>query len=151
MTAVPGTSLFFTGSKDGDVKLWDVSKATMLGQWHKVHDRHTFLQHNARGFGAFVQVHYVVHVCAYVCVCVCLSLSLKVLILSLLTTMEASTCFVIRGTFSPILAFVISYQNLFSDDAYLIIRFDQISESFLELPYFRAPMAREGLGFIHGL
>jgi WD40 repeat protein len=55
VTAVPGTSLFFTGSKDGDVKLWDVSKATMLGQWHKVHDRHTFLQHNARGFGAFVQ------------------------------------------------------------------------------------------------
>ncbi len=77
MTAVPGTSLFFTGSKDGDVKLWDVSKATMLGQWHKVHDRHTFLQHNARGFGAFVQVHYVVHVCAYVCVCVCVSLSLS--------------------------------------------------------------------------
>ncbi len=79
-----------------------------------------------------------VHKC--VCVCVCLSLSLKVLILSLLITMEASTCFVIRGTFSPILAFVISYQNLFSDDAYLIIRFDQISESFLELPYFRPPM-----------
>jgi hypothetical protein len=77
VTAVPGTSLFFTGSKDGDVKLWDVSKATMLGQWHKVHDRHTFLQHNARGFGAFVQVHYVVHVCAYVCVCVCVCVSLS--------------------------------------------------------------------------
>lgn len=55
ISAVPGTSLFFTGSKDGDVKLWDVNKCELVYHWHKVHDRHMFLQNNARGFGAVVQ------------------------------------------------------------------------------------------------
>lgn len=55
VSAVPGTSLFFTGSKDGDVKLWDANKCELVNHWHKVHDKHMFLQHNARGFGAVVQ------------------------------------------------------------------------------------------------
>lgn len=55
VSAIPGTSLFFTGSKDGDVKLWDANKCELVNHWHKVHDRHMFLQHNARGFGAVVQ------------------------------------------------------------------------------------------------
>ncbi|MCO5612688.1 hypothetical protein L7F22_066957 [Adiantum nelumboides] len=55
VSAVPGTSLFFTGSKDGDVKLWDVNKCELVSHWHHVHDKRMFLQHNARGFGAVVQ------------------------------------------------------------------------------------------------
>ncbi|KAI5078412.1 hypothetical protein GOP47_0006083 [Adiantum capillus-veneris] len=55
VSAVPGTSLFFTGSKDGDVKLWDANKCELVIHWHRVHDKHMFLQHNARGFGAVVQ------------------------------------------------------------------------------------------------
>ena len=56
-TAVPGTSLFFTGSKDGDVKLWDVTTRSMVGHWPKVHERHTFLQVNSRSLGSIIQVH----------------------------------------------------------------------------------------------
>eukprot|EP00250_Pteridium_aquilinum_P017322 c23571_g1_i1 orf=63-7415(+) len=55
VSAVPGTSLFFTGSKDGDVKLWDANKCELVNHWHRVHDKHMFLQHNARGFGATLQ------------------------------------------------------------------------------------------------
>ncbi|KAG0631662.1 hypothetical protein M758_1G270500 [Ceratodon purpureus] len=54
-TAVPGTSYFFTGSKDGDVKLWDVSTRSMVGHWQKVHERHTFLQVTTRSLGSIIQ------------------------------------------------------------------------------------------------
>ena len=56
VSAVPGTPLFLTGSKDGDVKLWDANKCELINHWPKVHEKHMFLQHNARGFGAVVQV-----------------------------------------------------------------------------------------------
>ncbi|KAJ7555420.1 hypothetical protein O6H91_05G036700 [Diphasiastrum complanatum] len=55
VSAVPGTSLFLTGSKDGDVKLWDVKSCELVSHWSKVHERHMFLQHNSRGFGAVLQ------------------------------------------------------------------------------------------------
>ncbi|KAH7280307.1 hypothetical protein KP509_37G060800 [Ceratopteris richardii] len=55
VSAVPGTSLFFTGSKDGDIKLWDVKKCELVNHWQRVHDKQMFLQHNARGFGAVLQ------------------------------------------------------------------------------------------------
>ena len=54
MAAIPGTSLFLSASKDGEMKLWDAAKCQLLHIWPKVHDRRTFL--NARGFGQVMQV-----------------------------------------------------------------------------------------------
>ncbi|KAK1376621.1 DmX-like protein 2 [Heracleum sosnowskyi] len=44
ISAVPNTNFFLTGSKDGDVKLWDAKRAKLVYHWPKLHDRHTFLQ-----------------------------------------------------------------------------------------------------------
>ncbi|XP_010523821.1 PREDICTED: uncharacterized protein LOC104802083 isoform X2 [Tarenaya hassleriana] len=52
---IPSTSLFLTGSKDGDVKLWDAKAAKMLHHWPKLHDRHTFLQPSTRGYGGIIR------------------------------------------------------------------------------------------------
>lgn len=59
--AVPGTPYFFTGSKDGGIKLWDVSTRSMVGHWQKVHERHTFLQVNTRSLGSIIQVSSLLH------------------------------------------------------------------------------------------
>lgn len=48
-------AFFFTGSKDGDVKLWDAKSAKLVFHWPKLHERHTFLQPSSRGFGGVVQ------------------------------------------------------------------------------------------------
>lgn len=56
ITSIPNTSLFLTGSKDGDVKLWDAKRAKLVHHWPKLHDRHTFLQPSSRGFGEVVRV-----------------------------------------------------------------------------------------------
>lgn len=60
ISIIPHTSLFLTGSKDGDVKLWDArgSEVELIFHWEKMHDRHTFLQPSSRGFGAVVRVIY---------------------------------------------------------------------------------------------
>ncbi|XP_009410819.2 uncharacterized protein LOC103992724 isoform X1 [Musa acuminata AAA Group] len=55
ITTIPNTSLFLTGSKDGDVKLWDAKRSQLVYHWQKLHDRHTFLQPNSRGFGGVVR------------------------------------------------------------------------------------------------
>uniref|UniRef100_A0A9I9CN67 RAVE complex protein Rav1 C-terminal domain-containing protein n=1 Tax=Cucumis melo TaxID=3656 RepID=A0A9I9CN67_CUCME len=55
ITSIPNTSLFLTGSKDGDVKLWDAKRAKLVHHWPKLHDRHTFLQPSSRGFGEVVR------------------------------------------------------------------------------------------------
>lgn len=55
ISTIPNTSLFLTGSKDGDVKLWDAKRAMLLFHWSKLHDRHTFLQPSSRGFGGVVR------------------------------------------------------------------------------------------------
>ncbi|WOK91366.1 hypothetical protein Cni_G00057 [Canna indica] len=55
ITTIPNTSLFLTGSKDGDVKLWDAKRSQLVFHWQKLHDRHTFLQPNSRGFGGVVR------------------------------------------------------------------------------------------------
>ncbi|XP_062091370.1 uncharacterized protein LOC133797478 [Humulus lupulus] len=52
---IPNTSLFLTGSKDGDVKLWDAKKARMVFHWSKLHDKHTFLQPTSRGYSGVVR------------------------------------------------------------------------------------------------
>ncbi|XP_020538564.1 uncharacterized protein LOC105642828 isoform X2 [Jatropha curcas] len=52
---IPNTSLFLTGSKDGDVKLWDAKVAKLVYQWPKLHERRTFLQPSTRGFGGVVR------------------------------------------------------------------------------------------------
>lgn len=56
ISIIPNTSLFLTGSKDGDVKLWDAKRAKLVYHWPKLHERHTFLQPSTRGFGGVVQV-----------------------------------------------------------------------------------------------
>ncbi|XP_058100511.1 uncharacterized protein LOC131245220 isoform X2 [Magnolia sinica] len=58
ISTIPNTSLFLTGSKDGDVKLWDVrgSEVDLVFHWQNMHDRHTFLQPSSRGFGGVVRV-----------------------------------------------------------------------------------------------
>ena len=56
ISSIPNTSLFLTGSKDGDVKLWDAKRAKLVHHWPKLHDRHTFLQPSSRGFGEVVRV-----------------------------------------------------------------------------------------------
>ncbi|XP_028767605.1 uncharacterized protein LOC114725277 isoform X2 [Neltuma alba] len=55
IAAIPNTSLFLTGSKDGDVKLWDVKSTQLVCQWSKLHEKHTFLQPSSRGFGGVVR------------------------------------------------------------------------------------------------
>ncbi|XP_050385252.1 uncharacterized protein LOC126801830 isoform X2 [Argentina anserina] len=55
ISTIPNTSLFLTGSKDGDVKLWDAKRAKLVYHWPKLHERHTFLQPSSRGFGGVVQ------------------------------------------------------------------------------------------------
>nr|GMD61872.1 RAVE (regulator of V-ATPase assembly) complex subunit RAV1/DMX protein, WD repeat superfamily [Ipomoea batatas]GME17247.1 RAVE (regulator of V-ATPase assembly) complex subunit RAV1/DMX protein, WD repeat superfamily [Ipomoea batatas] len=52
---IPNTSFFLTGSKDGDVKLWDAKWARLVFHWPKLHERHTFLQPTSRGFGGVVR------------------------------------------------------------------------------------------------
>uniref|UniRef100_A0A0A9HTT2 Uncharacterized protein n=1 Tax=Arundo donax TaxID=35708 RepID=A0A0A9HTT2_ARUDO len=55
VSAIPNTSLFLTGSKDGDVKLWDAKNSQLVFQWPKLHERHTFFQPTSRGFGGVVR------------------------------------------------------------------------------------------------
>ncbi|KAF9594784.1 hypothetical protein IFM89_034767 [Coptis chinensis] len=55
IATIPDTSFFLTGSKDGDVKLWDAKKAELVFHWPKLHERHTFLQPSSRGFGGIVR------------------------------------------------------------------------------------------------
>ncbi|XP_047315657.1 uncharacterized protein LOC124919462 [Impatiens glandulifera] len=55
ISTIPNTSFFLTGSKDGDVKLWDARTARLVFQWPKMHDRHTFLQPGYRGFSGVVR------------------------------------------------------------------------------------------------
>ncbi|KAG9154666.1 hypothetical protein Leryth_026330 [Lithospermum erythrorhizon] len=55
ITTIPHTSFFLTGSKDGDVKLWDAKQSRLVFHWPKLHERHTFLQPNSRGFGGVVR------------------------------------------------------------------------------------------------
>ncbi|CAI9101102.1 OLC1v1038353C2 [Oldenlandia corymbosa var. corymbosa] len=52
---IPNTSFFLTGSKDGDVKLWDAKRARLIFHWPRLHERHTFLQPSSRGFGGVVR------------------------------------------------------------------------------------------------
>lgn len=56
IAAIPNTSFFLTGSKDGDVKLWDAKRAKLVYHWPKMHERHTFIQPSSRGFGGVVRV-----------------------------------------------------------------------------------------------
>ncbi|KAH6791585.1 hypothetical protein C2S52_002062 [Perilla frutescens var. hirtella] len=55
ISTIPNTSFFLTGSKDGDVKLWDAKRAKLVFHWPKLHERHTFLQPSSRGFGGVVR------------------------------------------------------------------------------------------------
>ncbi|KAK9074295.1 hypothetical protein SSX86_006892 [Deinandra increscens subsp. villosa] len=55
IAAIPNTSFFLTGSKDGDVKLWDAKREKLVYHWPKMHDRHTFIQPSSRGFGGVVR------------------------------------------------------------------------------------------------
>ncbi|XP_022770599.1 uncharacterized protein LOC111313959 isoform X2 [Durio zibethinus] len=55
ISTIPTTSLFLTGSKDGDVKLWDAKAAKLVYHWSKLHEKHTFLQPSSRGFGGVVR------------------------------------------------------------------------------------------------
>lgn len=61
VTTVPNTSLFLTGSKDGDVKLWDAKATKLVYHWPKMHERHTFLQPGSRGFGGVVRVSVTIY------------------------------------------------------------------------------------------
>lgn len=56
IVTIPNTSLFLTGSEDGDVKLWDAQGKNLIQHWSKLHDKHTFLQPSSRGFGGIVRV-----------------------------------------------------------------------------------------------
>ncbi|KAK4849046.1 hypothetical protein QYF36_020205 [Acer negundo] len=55
ISTIPNTSLFLTGSKDGDVKLWDAKATKLVYHWPKLHERHMFLQPGSRGFGGVVR------------------------------------------------------------------------------------------------
>ncbi|KAG8051653.1 hypothetical protein GUJ93_ZPchr0001g33135 [Zizania palustris] len=55
VSTIPNTSLFLTGSKDGDVKLWDAKNSHLVFHWQKLHERHTFFQPTSRGFGGVVR------------------------------------------------------------------------------------------------
>jgi WD40 repeat protein len=57
IATIPNTSLFLTGSTDGDVKLWDVASSKLIHHWSKIHEKHTFLQSGSRGFGGVVRVN----------------------------------------------------------------------------------------------
>jgi len=57
IATIPNTSLFLTGSTDGDVKLWDAESSKLIHHWSKLHDKHTFLQSGSRGFGGVVRVN----------------------------------------------------------------------------------------------
>ncbi|GJW20825.1 ATPase [Tanacetum coccineum] len=48
-------NFFLTGSKDGELKLWDAKNAKLVYHWPKLHDRHTFIQPSSRGFGGVVR------------------------------------------------------------------------------------------------
>ena len=58
ISTIPNTSLFLTGSKDGDVKLWDAKRVKLVYHWPKLHERHTFLQPSSRGYGGVVRVPF---------------------------------------------------------------------------------------------
>lgn len=62
IATIPNTSLFFTGSKDGDVKLWDVKSTKLVCEWPKLHEKHTFIQPSSRGFGGVVRVICCTHI-----------------------------------------------------------------------------------------
>ncbi|KAL3622261.1 hypothetical protein CASFOL_033672 [Castilleja foliolosa] len=51
ISTIPNTSFFLTGSKDGDVKLWDAKRAKLVYHWPRLHERQAFLQPSYRGFG----------------------------------------------------------------------------------------------------
>ncbi|CAK9136914.1 unnamed protein product [Ilex paraguariensis] len=55
ISTIPNTSFFLTGSKDGDVKLWDAKRAKLVVHWPKLHERQTFLQPRSRGFSGVVR------------------------------------------------------------------------------------------------
>ncbi|KAG0465578.1 hypothetical protein HPP92_019742 [Vanilla planifolia] len=55
IATIPCSTMFLTGSKDGDVKLWDAKNAKLVFHWKKIHERHTFLQPNSRNIGAVVR------------------------------------------------------------------------------------------------
>lgn len=55
VSTIPNTTLFLTGSKDGDVKLWDAKNSQLVFHWQKMHERHTFFQPTSRGFGGVVR------------------------------------------------------------------------------------------------
>ncbi|VVB03520.1 unnamed protein product [Arabis nemorensis] len=55
ISTIPHTSLFLTGSKDGDVKLWDAKAAKLIHHWPKLHERHTFLQPTSFGYGGIIR------------------------------------------------------------------------------------------------
>ncbi|XP_010695486.2 uncharacterized protein LOC104908039 isoform X2 [Beta vulgaris subsp. vulgaris] len=56
IATIPNTSFFLTGSKDGDVKLWDAKKASLVFHWPRLHERHTFLQRSSQSFGGVTRV-----------------------------------------------------------------------------------------------
>ncbi|KNA22362.1 hypothetical protein SOVF_034760 [Spinacia oleracea] len=56
IATIPNTSLFLTGSKDGDVKLWDANRASLIFHWPRLHERHTFLQRSTQSFGGVTRV-----------------------------------------------------------------------------------------------
>lgn len=58
IVTIPNTSLFLTGSIDGDVKLWDAESTKLIHHWPKIHEKHTFLQSSSRGFGGVVRVKF---------------------------------------------------------------------------------------------
>lgn len=60
ISTIPRTSLFLTGSKDGDVKLWDAKAARLIHHWPKLHERHTFLQPTSKGYGGIVRVSTII-------------------------------------------------------------------------------------------
>ncbi|TKY64098.1 DmX protein 2 [Spatholobus suberectus] len=55
VVTIPNTSLFLTGSTDGDVKLWDAQRTKLIHHWSKIHEKHTFLQPSSRGFSGVVR------------------------------------------------------------------------------------------------
>lgn len=57
IATIPNTSLFLSGSSDGDVKLWDAQSTRLIHHWPKIHEKHTFLQSGSRGFGGVVRVN----------------------------------------------------------------------------------------------
>lgn len=56
IVTIPNTSLFLTGSTDGDVKLWDAERTKLVHHWPKIHEKHSFLQSSSRGFGGVIRV-----------------------------------------------------------------------------------------------